>query len=116
MYSINNSPLFKIHVPTTATINDIKLAIAKKSKKLPIERQGILVELKGRSQKNNEVLSQIGVKEGGKIYVKDLGPQISWRTVFLAEYAGPIFVYALFAMRLHFIYNDVDNPFSVTAL
>lgn len=28
-------------------------------------------------------------------YVKDLGPQISWRLVFLVEYAGPILVHSL---------------------
>jgi len=31
-------------------------------------------------------------EEGVKFYLKDLGPQIAWKTVFLVEYAGPIFI------------------------
>lgn len=31
-----------------------------------------------------------------KISVKDLGPQISWRTVFLVEYLGPLLIHPLF--------------------
>jgi very-long-chain enoyl-CoA reductase len=55
-----------------------------------------------------------GRVEGGELQVKDLGPQVSWRTVFLAEYVriihfnlqvlttvvgikcGPLFIHPLF--------------------
>lgn len=33
--------------------------------------------------------------EGLELYVKDLGPQISWRLVFVIEYFGPLLVHAL---------------------
>lgn len=33
------------------------------------------------------------IKNGAEITVKDLGIQLSWRTVFYAEYVGPIAIY-----------------------
>eukprot|EP01113_Clastostelium_recurvatum_P018892 TRINITY_DN2226_c0_g1_i1.p1 TRINITY_DN2226_c0_g1~~TRINITY_DN2226_c0_g1_i1.p1 ORF type:complete len:304 (-),score=74.23 TRINITY_DN2226_c0_g1_i1:78-989(-) len=36
------------------------------------------------------------LKEGATLLFKDLGPQISWTTVFLVEYGGPLFLYPLF--------------------
>lgn len=41
--------------------------------------------------------TQPGVASSNTIYVKDLGPQIGWRTVYMVEYAGPIFLTALLA-------------------
>jgi very-long-chain enoyl-CoA reductase len=33
-------------------------------------------------------LKDAGVVEGGELSVKDLGPQVSWKTVFLVEYVS----------------------------
>lgn len=33
-------------------------------------------------------LSAVGVPDGGEVLVKDLGPQIGWKTVFLIEYVS----------------------------
>jgi len=33
-------------------------------------------------------LKDAGVEEGGELSVKDLGPQVSWKTVFLVEYVS----------------------------
>jgi very-long-chain enoyl-CoA reductase len=38
---------------------------------------------------DDKTLDDYGVKEGDSLFVKDLGPQISWRTVFLVEYVSP---------------------------
>lgn len=51
----------------------------------------------------------LGLKNGSKIYVKDLGPQIGWSTVFMAEYAGPLFVYLIFYARPSLIYGEAAN-------
>lgn len=45
------------------------------------------------------------LKSGSKIYLKDLGPQIGWSTVFLCEYAGPLFTYLIFYPRPSLIYG-----------
>jgi len=47
----------------------------------------------------------LGLTNGSKLYVKDLGPQIGWSTVFMAEYAGPLFVYLIFYARPNLIYG-----------
>ncbi|KAF2347488.1 3-oxo-5-alpha-steroid 4-dehydrogenase C-terminal, partial [Trinorchestia longiramus] len=43
---------------------------------------------------------------GTTIYIKDLGPQIGWTTVFLAEYAGPLIIYAWIYTRPWLFYGD----------
>lgn len=43
------------------------------------------------------------------LYFKDRGMQIGWTTVFLAEYAGPLFVYLWFYRRPWLAYGDVGG-------
>ncbi len=49
------------------------------------------------------------------LYLKDLGPQVGWTTVFLTEYAGPLFVYLLFYFRPEFIYGRSSAKMSQVA-
>ncbi|XP_073796984.1 very-long-chain enoyl-CoA reductase isoform X2 [Danio rerio] len=39
------------------------------------------------------------------MYFRDLGPQLGWTMVFLAEYIGPLLIYLLFYVRVPYIYN-----------
>jgi len=41
-----------------------------------------------------------------EVVFKDLGPQIAFRPVYLAEYFGPWVIYALFALRILPVYGD----------
>ncbi|KAI8050546.1 3-oxo-5-alpha-steroid 4-dehydrogenase-domain-containing protein [Syncephalis plumigaleata] len=43
-----------------------------------------------------QTLSKYDIKDGDTITFKDLGPQISWRLVFVVEYFGPIVWHSLF--------------------
>jgi len=45
----------------------------------------------------------------GTLYFKDLGPQVSWTTVFLTEYSGPLVIYLLFYFRPWLIYGDAAS-------
>lgn len=47
-----------------------------------------------------------GVRDQSTIYVKDLGPQISWRTVFIIEYAGPVFIHPIVYALRPYIYSN----------
>ncbi|GLD62953.1 very-long-chain enoyl-CoA reductase-like isoform X1 [Lates japonicus] len=39
------------------------------------------------------------------MYFRDLGPQLGWTMVFLAEYIGPLLTYLLFYFRVPYIYS-----------
>lgn len=74
-------------------------------------------------------ISQTGLRDQSTVYVKDLGPQIAWRTVFLVEYLGPMIIHpALFALlpssppstaqtlscaliTLHFVKRELETLF-----
>ncbi|KAI9295554.1 hypothetical protein K502DRAFT_337518 [Neoconidiobolus thromboides FSU 785] len=79
------------------TIQDLKNQIVQQFPKLTIERQRIKFNDKVISNESSETcLVTFGIKDGAQISLKDLGPQISWRTVFLVEYLGPILLHPLF--------------------
>jgi very-long-chain enoyl-CoA reductase len=45
-----------------------------------------------------------GLRDHSTIYVKDLGTQIAWRTVFIVEYLGPILIHPLFLAVRPYVY------------
>ncbi|XP_071953896.1 probable very-long-chain enoyl-CoA reductase art-1 isoform X2 [Antedon mediterranea] len=89
----------------SSTISEVKKKIYTQKGKLYPERQSIRSSIKGKNIKDDETLDHLGLDNGGELYLKDLGPQISWTLVFLSEYAGPLFVYLLFYMRPAIIYG-----------
>lgn len=103
-----------MQVSASKTITELKTDIAKLKKTLIIERQSIRTEPKGKAVKDSATLNSLGIQAGSKIYVKDLGPQIGWKTVFLAEYAGPLFVYLWMYQRPWIFYGNTDATISHT--
>lgn len=84
----------KIVVNEGTTIKNVKDKIYQTVKKsLDPNRQAIRLDAKGKTLKDEETLGALNIRDGAKLYVKDLGPQISWTAVFLAEYAGPLLIY-----------------------
>ncbi|TSK18091.1 Very-long-chain enoyl-CoA reductase [Bagarius yarrelli] len=67
-------------------------------------RQSIRLDPKGKSLKDEDVLQHLPVGTTATFYFRDLGAQISWVTVFLTEYAGPLIIYLMFYFRVPFIY------------
>lgn len=106
VYTTSNRHLGKIQVASEATVKDIKIAVAKLNKKLSIERQSLRLDLRDKDRKDSATVASLGVANGGKIYIKDLGPQISWRTVFILEYLGPLVLYVIVATRPWIFYGD----------
>ncbi|KAJ9487859.1 hypothetical protein VN97_g5438 [Penicillium thymicola] len=59
----------------------------------------------------NTTIEDTGLRNSSVIYVKDLGPQIAWRTVFIIEYLGPLLIPALFLFPLRpLLYFTFDKP------
>lgn len=101
----------------SSTIKDVKEGVHRRQKKLYPDRQSIRLEAKGKSLKDEESLSSLGIKNNGKLFLKDLGPQIGWKTVFLAEYAGPLVIYLYVYQRPWIFYGAVpaDTPTHLTS-
>jgi len=101
----------------SSTVRDIKEAIGKKKRSLYADRQEIRPLQKSKGAKDTDTLASLNIKPDGTIYVKDLGPQISWTTVFLAEYAGPLLIYAYIYTRPWLFYGTgaADKPYSMCA-
>lgn len=117
IYTVKNQALCKINVDRDNTIKDVKRKI-EEQKKLSVDRQSIRTDLRGRDQKDSLTISSLSLQSGGKLYVKDLGPQIGWKTVFLLEYFGPLVVYLFMATRPWIFYGDKGGnkyPYSDTA-
>lgn len=87
------------------TVLEVKKAIQAQVPKLYPDRQRITTEDKKPLLDDR---AKSGVKNGDDLYVKDLGPQIGWRTVFLIEYFGPIFIHPLFFMASQKYYGAYE--------
>ncbi|XP_076166853.1 very-long-chain enoyl-CoA reductase-like [Ptiloglossa arizonensis] len=96
-------------VKPTTTIQDIKEELHRTMKAPYILRQCLKLDPKGKILSNSDTLKSLSVSDGGKLYLKDLGPQISWKTVFLVEYAGPLFLYLWIYQRPWMFYGTVDT-------
>jgi len=91
-----------------ATVADVKAALAARFPKVPVtdpcirstrlsltygrvlqlyvERQKLSLKAEAKSLDDDSILATAGIHDGGELVVKDLGPQVSWRTVFVTEY------------------------------
>ncbi|KAK7099819.1 very-long-chain enoyl-CoA reductase-like isoform X2 [Littorina saxatilis] len=89
-----------------STIYDVKKAFAKEKRKYYPDRQGFKTDPRGKMVKDGDTLESLGLKNGSRLYFKDLGPQVGWTTVFLTEYAGPLVIYLIFYLRPSIVYGE----------
>lgn len=94
-------------IPSDAPLADVYAQIAKETS-FSVHRLRLTKGSDGKLLPNDEatVLST-GLRSQSTIYVKDLGPQIGWRTVFFIEYLGPLLIHPFFLFTLRsLLYND----------
>ncbi|RNF20402.1 putative 3-oxo-5-alpha-steroid 4-dehydrogenase [Trypanosoma cruzi] len=102
-----------VELPANPTLADLKKAYKPKT---DVHRKCFKVAAGSGNAENGQLqhvtlvdkqpLREQGVKEGGKIIYKDLGPQVGYRTVFIVEYAGPLAIMLGYAARPSFIYGS----------
>ena len=65
--------------------------------------------------KDEDTLGKLEIVSGDKLFVKDLGPQIGWTTVFFCEYTGPLILYLWIYQRPWLFYGDnaASQPYSL---
>ncbi|KZT73171.1 hypothetical protein DAEQUDRAFT_722297 [Daedalea quercina L-15889] len=78
------------------TVADVKSAVAAKFPKFSTSRQKLSLKGEKKALADESSLQDAGIQDGDELAVKDLGPQLGWRTVYLIEYAGPLFIHPLF--------------------
>ena len=97
-------------LPVDATVASLKKEYSLKSGK-SIHRLSFKTS-EGKDGKklddDKALLSSFGISNKATISMKDLGPQIGYRTVFVVEYLGPLLIVLFYASRPQFIYGAPD--------
>lgn len=90
----------------STTIHDVKKQVHRIRKHLYPARQALKTDPKGKVLSDSARLLSVEFKGGqNQLYLKDLGPQIGWSTVFLLEYAGPLALYLVTYYRPALFYG-----------
>ncbi|XP_021911595.1 very-long-chain enoyl-CoA reductase, partial [Carica papaya] len=93
-----------LQLSDSATVADLQEAIHKRTKKFYSSRQRLTLPLPAGSKERPVVLNYKkslkdycdGNSDNLTVVFKDLGPQVSYRTLFFWEYLGPLVLYPVF--------------------
>ncbi|XP_029979687.1 very-long-chain enoyl-CoA reductase [Sphaeramia orbicularis] len=103
-----------------STIGEIKSLFHKSYPHWYPARQALKLDPRGKSLRDDEILQNLPVGTTATMYFRDLGPQLGWTMVFLAEYIGPLLTYLLFYFRVPYIYSHryafTSSPHPVVTL
>ncbi|KAL6038778.1 hypothetical protein STEG23_010301, partial [Scotinomys teguina] len=96
-------------VTETSTIHDVKQKFHKACPKWYPSRVGLQLEYGGPFLKDYITVQSVAASSIITLYFTDLGRQVSWTTVFLAEFSGPLLIYLLFYLRSSYIYDVKES-------
>uniref|UniRef100_A0A8C6QUM6 Trans-2,3-enoyl-CoA reductase-like n=1 Tax=Nannospalax galili TaxID=1026970 RepID=A0A8C6QUM6_NANGA len=96
-------------VSQTSTIHDVKRKFHKACPKWYPSRVGLQLECGGPFLKDYITIQTVAASSIVTLYFTDLGQQVSWTMVFLAEYSGPLLIYLLFYLRISYIYDVKES-------
>lgn len=84
----------EVDLGAQTSVASLKQEVSKKNKNISVHR----LRLTYQDGAKQQVLTDEMLKRNYydlELYVKDLGPQISWRLVFIIEYLGPILIHSI---------------------
>jgi len=100
----------QLNVSPSTRVSDLKKELQSKSK-LSVDRQRLTLGTeRGAIVLDDQKSLSDYTLTNGELYLKDLGPQISWKGVFLIEYFGPLLLYTILYLRPTFIYGKIYGP------
>ncbi|KAJ3838334.1 3-oxo-5-alpha-steroid 4-dehydrogenase-domain-containing protein [Lentinula raphanica] len=95
-FARNAFPLI-IEASLEDTVEDVKRKIQAKIPKFSTSRQRLTQKSEKKALADDvKVRDVTGFTPGLELEVKDLGPQIGWKLVFVIEYAGPLLIHPFF--------------------
>ncbi|KAF4123643.1 very-long-chain enoyl-CoA reductase [Geosmithia morbida] len=97
-----------IQLAPDTSVEDVKKQVAKAINLGDHNRIGLFDPSTKKTLKDRKALiASLNIDE---VLVKDLGPQISWKTVFLIEYFGPILIHVAVLAARPYIYKGSPAP------
>ncbi|XP_069482198.1 trans-2,3-enoyl-CoA reductase-like isoform X2 [Ambystoma mexicanum] len=101
----------KVH--PLSSLLDIKQKVHQACPEWHPSRIGLRLEritsIEGPFLRDTIVIQDLAVSSIVTLYFTDLGQQVSWTTVFLSEYSGPLLIYLLFYVRVSGIYDIEES-------
>ncbi|OLN87172.1 putative enoyl reductase [Colletotrichum chlorophyti] len=106
-----------VEISSNATVEDVKRVIAREAGFNDFNRIGLFDPSTQKTLKNRkaQISTEQAVISAGQVLVKDLGPQLAWRTVFVIEYLGPILIHlAVVGLRPYIYGIGAKQPLTPT--
>nr|WHE05772.1 3-oxo-5-alpha-steroid 4-dehydrogenase-domain-containing protein [Flammulina filiformis] len=85
-----------IEVGPEDPVSHLKSKIVNRCPKFHTSRQKLSLKGQKAALDDETKLKDLGLGAGGEIDIKDLGPQLSWKLVFVVEYLGPLLIHPVF--------------------
>ncbi|KAH7155336.1 steroid alpha reductase family protein [Dactylonectria estremocensis] len=105
-----------IELGPETTVEDVKKLVAKQAGIGDFNRVGLYDPSTKKTLKNRKarIADEQGVVAASEVLVKDMGTQISWKTVFVIEYFGPILLHSAVVAARPYLYKNADGDMSQT--
>ncbi|KIW73737.1 hypothetical protein PV04_01831 [Phialophora macrospora] len=102
-----------VEVNSNATAADLYSELARKTK-YSVHQLRVTKGSDGSVVTNSKdtTIHSTGLRDQSTVFVKDLGTQIAWRTVFLVEYLGPILIHPLVLALRPYVYPSAAKDAS----
>jgi len=111
----HKQPITELELSVNATVDELQQQFHKSFPRFYPSRQRFTVNIGIKKEPliKGKTLADYGIvakEPPSVIEFKDLGTQVSWRTVYLAEYIGPFLLYLFFYFQPSLIYGPSSGP------